>query len=171
MSLKDIKTNVQRERGFTIVELLIVIVVIAILAAITIVAYNGVTARANTTSAKATASTVAKKAEAFNAETGAYPTATTDLTGAASSTSYNLPSSQVTFVTPYSSLVAAPSDSRTAVFLKCGSGTPANQAAITGSNITGNRIYYWDYTNSNASSYVDAGITSGTGIACPTAAT
>ena len=33
-------------RGFTIVELLIVMVVIAILAAITIVAYNGVTARA-----------------------------------------------------------------------------------------------------------------------------
>jgi prepilin-type N-terminal cleavage/methylation domain-containing protein len=35
-------------RGFTIVELLIVIVVIAILAAITIVAYNGLQQRANT---------------------------------------------------------------------------------------------------------------------------
>lgn len=34
-------------RGFTIVELLIVIVVIAILAAISIVAYNGIQARAN----------------------------------------------------------------------------------------------------------------------------
>jgi len=33
-------------RGFTIVELLIVIVVIAILAAISIVAYNGIQARA-----------------------------------------------------------------------------------------------------------------------------
>lgn len=36
--------------GFTIVELLIVIVVIAILAAITIVAYNGIQARAKATS-------------------------------------------------------------------------------------------------------------------------
>ncbi len=36
-----------RQRGFTIVELLIVIVVIAILALITIVAFNGITARAN----------------------------------------------------------------------------------------------------------------------------
>jgi prepilin-type N-terminal cleavage/methylation domain-containing protein len=33
-------------QGFTIVELLIVVIVIAILAAITIVAYNGITNRA-----------------------------------------------------------------------------------------------------------------------------
>lgn len=36
----------QRQKGFTIVELLVVIVVIGILAAITIVAYNGVSERA-----------------------------------------------------------------------------------------------------------------------------
>ena len=36
-----------KTRGFTIVELLIVIVVIAILAAITVVAYNGIQQRAN----------------------------------------------------------------------------------------------------------------------------
>lgn len=60
--------------GFTIVELLIVIVVIAILAAITIVAFNGVTARANSSSAQAAASTVIKKIEAYNAENSSYPT-------------------------------------------------------------------------------------------------
>lgn len=36
-----------KQKGFTIVELLIVIVVIGILAAITIVAYNGIQSRAN----------------------------------------------------------------------------------------------------------------------------
>jgi prepilin-type N-terminal cleavage/methylation domain-containing protein len=42
--------NTIKQKGFTIVELLIVIVVIAILAAITIVAYNGIQNRANDSS-------------------------------------------------------------------------------------------------------------------------
>ncbi len=62
------------DKGFTIVELLIVIVVIGILAAITIVAYNGIQNRARTSSAQATATTVVKKAEAYNALEGSYPT-------------------------------------------------------------------------------------------------
>jgi prepilin-type N-terminal cleavage/methylation domain-containing protein len=41
------KAWAQKQKGFTIVELLIVIVVIGILAAITIVAYNNVQARSN----------------------------------------------------------------------------------------------------------------------------
>lgn len=41
----------RKQKGFTIVELLIVIVVIAILAAVTIVTYNGITQRTNNTAA------------------------------------------------------------------------------------------------------------------------
>ncbi len=59
--------------GFTIVELLIVIVVIAILAAITIVSYNGITASANDANVKAGLSTVAQKLTAdFQLSTTAY---------------------------------------------------------------------------------------------------
>lgn len=62
-------------RGFTIVELLIVIVVIAILAAITIVAFNGVQQRARDTQRLADIKTIVKALELYKTTTGTYPNA------------------------------------------------------------------------------------------------
>lgn len=66
---------VQKQKGFTIVELLIVIVVIAILAAITIVAYNGIQNRAKASAVQSDVVNLVKKVEAFKAQstTEAYP--------------------------------------------------------------------------------------------------
>ena len=50
-----------QQKGFTIVELLIVIVVIAILAAITIVAYNGITNRARVSAVQTSVSQASRK--------------------------------------------------------------------------------------------------------------
>ena len=60
----------ERQTGFTIVELLIVIVVIAILAAISIVAYSGIQARAKYTQQVAEVDRVGKAIQLWVAENG-----------------------------------------------------------------------------------------------------
>ena len=62
-----------KQKGFTIVELLIVIVVIAILAAITVVAYTGIQERTRNVAIQSDISQVAKLVEAYAAENGSYP--------------------------------------------------------------------------------------------------
>lgn len=75
MTTKNIKNQ-----GFTLVELLIVIVIIAILTVVSLVAYNGLQNQAKTSAAKSAADAVAKKAELYNTAKSKYPHALEDLT-------------------------------------------------------------------------------------------
>ncbi|RYF29662.1 MAG: prepilin-type N-terminal cleavage/methylation domain-containing protein [Chloroflexi bacterium] len=59
--------------GFTIVELLIVIVVIGILAAITIVAFNGIQQRGRDSQRVSDINVIKKSLELFHAQNGYYP--------------------------------------------------------------------------------------------------
>ncbi len=137
-------------QGFTIVELLIVVVVIGILAAITIVAYNGITKKAKTASAQSAASTLQTKVEAYYAENGVYPKTTGALTSAASTASYFVTS--ITFA--YSTLSIAPTTPNTLVLSKCDAVDGTTGGA-------GNQISYWNYAANNA-----VAITTGTGGFC-----
>ena len=67
------KSN-KRAFGFTIVELLIVIVVIGILAAITIVSFNGVSAKANVSKSQSDLKNMQKLLEMYKVDNGTYPT-------------------------------------------------------------------------------------------------
>jgi len=64
----------QTSRGFTIVELLVVIVVIGILAAITLVSYTGISSRANIAVMQSDLSNSADQLKIYQAFNGSYPT-------------------------------------------------------------------------------------------------
>jgi len=159
MGLMNIK-NIKNEKGFTIVELLIVIVVIGILAAITIVAYNGIQSRAKTSSAQSSATNVVKKAEIYNTDdttSSGYPATLAVLTGAASTTTY-----AVTGVTAATPPLSSTTPQTGVAFYKCGVGSAgAATSAATVTNQTGVRVDYYDYAGSTTKS-LTAGVTSGT---------
>lgn len=66
----------RKNTGFTIVELLIVIVVIAILASISIVAYTGIQSRARDTQRRSDIASFTKALELYYLENGEYPSIT-----------------------------------------------------------------------------------------------
>jgi len=68
-----LKTNTKSKKGFTIVELLIVIVVIGILAALVVTTYNGIQQKARDTERKTDLNTLHSHAEAYQAENAKYP--------------------------------------------------------------------------------------------------
>lgn len=72
------QTRQANRSGFTIVELLIVIAIIAILAAIVIVAYNGIQDRARNAIRQSDIKSVQRLVEAYNAQNGTYPKTTTN---------------------------------------------------------------------------------------------
>jgi prepilin-type N-terminal cleavage/methylation domain-containing protein len=168
MGLTNIKA---KNQGFTIVELLIVVVVIAILAAITIVSYNGITTNANNSSAKSTATSLAKKVEAYasDPDTTGYPDTFSKLTAAsASSKTYFVASGAATLDGTILSSSNKPTKPSEINFFKCGhTGSTTAPTATTITTYTGARIGSWNY-NDGVLEYTDAGQVSGNGGATGT---
>ena len=133
MTTKNIKNQ-----GFTLVELLIVIVIIAILTVVSLVAYNGLQNQAKTSAAKSAADAVAKKAELYNTAKSKYPTGLTDLTNAANSGEpYYLDASTVKTGTFAATSPAAPAEANTIEYVPC----PATGGA------TGAHVKYYNFSS------------------------
>lgn len=66
-------STLDNQRGFTIVELLVVIVVIGILAAITIVSYTGISGRATVASLQSDLTNASKRLKMYYTDNGSYP--------------------------------------------------------------------------------------------------
>jgi len=146
--------NKVKNSGFTIVELLIVIVVIAILAAISIVAYNGVQARGKASAAQSAATSLDKKLEIYNALNSFYPTTAGTITGTATQNSVATTASSEWYVqqssaftttagtaaaaTGMHSLLAAPTDPKTVYYTGIVAGGPTT---------SGGCIWWYDYQN------------------------
>lgn len=133
MTTKNIKNQ-----GFTLVELLIVIVIIAILTVVSLVAYNGLQNQAKTSAAKSAADAVAKKAELYNTAKSKYPTGLTDLTNAANSGEpYYLDESTVKTGTFAATSPAAPAEANTIEYVPC----------PTTGDATGAHVKYYNFSS------------------------
>jgi prepilin-type N-terminal cleavage/methylation domain-containing protein len=72
----------KRNKGFTLVEVLIVIVILGILATVTVFAVTGITDKGKTGACQTDAKTIQTAEEAYSANNGAYTAAQSDLVDA-----------------------------------------------------------------------------------------
>jgi prepilin-type N-terminal cleavage/methylation domain-containing protein len=148
-----------KQTGFTIVELLIVIVVIAILAAIGMLAYAGVRDRANDSAVRSDLSNISTKLKAYAAENGEYPTTTAQLATMGLKVSKNSYGNHMYNGTSYYNLVYCWPNSG-----------PVNNFALVASSLsgkvfehgpTGNGEAAYTFTGGSAGICTNAGITTG----------
>ena len=122
-----------KAKGFTLVELLIVIVIIGILAAISIVAYNGVMTRSRDSERQSDTRNIANAASAYKAQEDKWPTVDNLKTGFDTVKLSGKASSQLR-----ATAVTSATDKASYGMTFCGTGT------VTQDTATGVQVTYWN---------------------------
>lgn len=140
----------KHKNGFTIVELLIVIIVIGILSAVVVVAYTGITTQARTSASLSTVDQVRAKANLWNAAIGSYPDLAQLRTNTLAPTDIDTPGgasgpAEAKLPTPAMAIGATIDETRadqgkTVYYTPCWNGTTFSGATIS----------YWDFVTSSA---------------------
>lgn len=141
----------QRNRqGFTIVELLIVVVVIATLAAITIISYNGITEAAKTSRSLSTAEQVKTKAVVWESLLGSYHDLAQLRTNSIAPSDIDTPGGAAG---PVESKLTSPDIvmGATIDIVRADNGNTVYYAPCwDGTRLAGATIAYWDYSTGSA---------------------
>lgn len=143
--------------GFTIVELLIVIVVIGILAAITIVAYNGIQNRAKNVRVVSGMNAYVKAISAYTADKNIYPVPAGSIACFGNVNSCN-PGANATYTAQLATELAGYMNN-TSMTLLSGDGALINSTANYsmpdgGAAFTGMYVYFLQYGTSTCPSFV-----------------
>ena len=145
-----------KSRGFTIVELLIVVVVIAILAAITIVGYNGITRQAKNSALQSDITSAIKKIETakVSSSTGAYPASLSAIGVTSTSLTYNYVSENNTYCVEASNdtlVYSATNDSTKVSPVPCGQNGLVGWWRLNGDGVDSSQNGYSGTTNATTS--------------------
>lgn len=133
------RTRWAKQKGFTIVELLIVIVIIGILAALVITAYNGIQVRAENTKTITAVKEYAKGLRLYASDSGTYPVAGWSCLGAHPGTTCSGVSTCNGNGQVYSTLVF---DTAMKTVFKGTMPQPSDQKMNCGGNLYGGAYYY-----------------------------
>lgn len=143
--MEKLRSSLKRCRAFTLVELLIVIVVLAVLAAIVIPKFGDSSVRSKESSLRANLQIVRSAVEMFKNDTGAYPAALADLAGTSAPTSGKDSSGNAKSITasdfkgPYVPSVPTDPTNGTSFTYSTASGTVGKvTSANTGNDTNGN---------------------------------
>lgn len=144
------------QKGFTIIELLIVIVIIAILTAITVVAYNSIQNRAKNAQYVSDVATIVKKAELYPHASGtnSYPLAS-DGPDATTVTSQTLSGQILTAGINFVNETRLPSNVVVFAVLTAASPAPTNAQATTATTASASaRGYFVKYCTTGKGMYI-----------------